>query len=163
VVPFDDTMFLKQNVDVLAFFTDDQLRRVTAVIDRKTFKAGQTVIFQGEVSNNFFVIKRGRVQVAARSGKEKMALAELKAGDFFGEISLLESTTATATIKALEDNTEILTISHDVFQTLLKQNPYLEARLRERIEARKKQKLDIMAKKDDSPKEGEGPAKAPES
>ena len=150
-MPFDDTMFLKKNVDVLSFFTDDQLRRVTAVIDRKIFNAGQTVIFQGEVSNNFYIIKKGRVQVAAKSGGAKADLAELKAGDFFGEISLLESSTATATIKALEENTEILTISHEVFQSLLKQNPYLETKLRERIESRKKDKTAKFVKKEEPP------------
>jgi len=149
-VPFDDTVFLKSKVDVLSFFTDEQLRRVTSVIDRKTYNKGQTVMFQGEVTNNFFVVKKGKVMVVAKVGKEKerVELAELKAGDFFGEMSLLESTAATATIKSVEEGTEILMIPHDSFQYLLKENPLLEKTLRDRIAARKQQKSDA------SPKEG---------
>jgi CRP-like cAMP-binding protein len=148
-VPFDDTLFLKTNVDVLSFFSDDQLRRITSVIDRKTYNKGQTVMFQGEVTNNFHIIKKGRVVVVAKSGKdkEKVQLAELKSGDFFGEMSLLESTAATATIKAVDDNTEILMINHDAFQDLLKQNPLLEKSLRDRINSRKQQRQDTIAQK----------------
>jgi len=138
-MPFDDTVFLKNNVDVLSFFSDEQLRKVTSVIERNSYKKGQTVMFQGEVTHNFYVIKKGNVVVAAKDAKDKtkVTLTELKAGDFFGEISLLESSAATATIKAAEDDTEILTIVHESFQYLLKTNPQLEPALRQRIAARK--------------------------
>src|SRR4051794_23189481 len=107
-MPFDDTIFFKQNVDLMTFFgelTDEQLRMLTAVIERDTYSAGRTVLFQGEMTHNFYVIKRGKVLVSTKHPKEsdKVVLAELKAGDFFGEISLLESTAATATIKVVED------------------------------------------------------------
>ena len=148
-MPFDDTVFLKRSVDVLSFFTEEQLRRVAAVLDRKTYNTGQTVVFQGEISHNFHVIKKGKVMVAAKSGKDKVELAELRAGDFFGEMSLLDSTAATATIRAAVDDTEILTFSRDIFHTMLKNNPPLEILLRERILARKKQTADVFQK--DSP------------
>jgi CRP-like cAMP-binding protein len=143
-MPFDDTAFLKLSVDVLQFFTDDQLRKVTAVLDRQTYNKGQTVIFQGEVSRNFYVIRKGRVAVAAKSGKEKADLAELKPGDFFGEMSLLDATAVTATIKA----TEILMIPHEQFQYLLKENPLLEKTLRDKMAARKQSKADAFTKKE---------------
>jgi CRP-like cAMP-binding protein len=76
-MPFDDTMFIKRNVNVLAFFTEEQLRRVTAEIERQICPKGQTVIFQGEISHNFHIIKRGRVQVFAKAGGERTLLAEL--------------------------------------------------------------------------------------
>lgn len=149
-MPFDDTLFLKTNVDVLSFFTDQQLRKITSDIEHKNYKKGGTVMFQGEVTNNFYVIKRGKVMVLAKSAKDKdkVQLAELKAGDFFGEMSLLESTAATATIKAVEDDTEILMIPHASFQVLIKENPLLEKTLKDRIEARKKQKSEAMASKE---------------
>jgi CRP-like cAMP-binding protein len=76
-------------------------------------------------------------------------LAELKAGEFFGEVSLLESTSATATIKAVEDGTEILMIPHDSFQALLKEHPVLEKSLRDRIAERKKAKAAALPKKEE--------------
>ena len=64
--------------------------------------------------------------------------------------SLLESTAATATVKAIEDDTEILMVPHNSFQYLLKENPLLGNALQERIAARKKQKTDATAKPEDS-------------
>lgn len=149
-MPFDDTVFLKKNVDILSFFTDEQLRKVTASIDRKILDAGQMVIFQGEIGQNFYVIKRGSVHVTARSGKDKVELADLKTGDFFGEISLLEEKPVSATVKVAEANTEILTISHDVFQQMLKDNPPLELMIRQRINERRLRREQAM-KKDTPP------------
>jgi CRP-like cAMP-binding protein len=148
-MPFDDTMFFKTSVDLLAFFSDDQLRRITAIVERKSYNKGQTVMFQGEVSNNFYIVRKGKVVVVAKSGKDKVELAELKAGEFFGEVSLLESTSATATIKAVEDGTEILMIPHDSFQALLKEHPVLEKSLRDRIAERKKAKAAALPKKEE--------------
>ena len=149
-MPFDDTLFLK-NVDVLSFFTEDQLQHVTAVIEHKTYNQGQTIMFQGELTNNFFVIKKGKAVVVSKTGKEKTQLAELKTGDFFGEMSLLESTSATATIKSSEDGTEVLMIPHEAFHFLLKTHPLLESTIRQRISTRKQQRLDNLAKKGPNP------------
>jgi ATP-binding cassette, subfamily B, bacterial len=145
-VPFDDTIFLKKNVDILSFFTDDQLRKVTSVIDRKIYDGGETIIFQGEIGQNFYVIKKGKVQVTARSGKDKVELAELKAGDFFGEISLLEEVPVSATVKVGEPGTEILSFAHDVFQRMLKDNPPLELMIRQRINERRLRREQAMKK-----------------
>ena len=145
-MPFDDTVFLRKNVDILSFFTDEQLRKVTAVIDRKICDPGQLVIFQGEIGQNFYIVKRGKVQVTARSGKDKVELAELKDGDFFGEMSLLDEVPVSATVKVVEQDTEILTISHDVFQTMLKENPPLEMMIRQRINERRLRREQAMKK-----------------
>ena len=150
LLPFDDTVFLRKNVEILSFFTDEQLRKVTAVIDRQIYDPGKLVIFQGEIGQNFYIIKRGKVQVTARSGKDKVELAELKGGDFFGEMSLLDEIPVGATVKVTEADTEILTISHDVFQTMLKDNPPLEMMIRQRINERRLRREQAM-KKDTPP------------
>lgn len=145
-MPFDDTIFLKKNVDVLSFFSEEQLRLITAQVDRKTYKNGQTVVMQGEIANCFYIIKKGKVavQVKQGQGKEKVKLAELKSGDFFGEVSLLENTAAIATIKAIEDDTEILMLNHDAFHDMLKKMPALEKALKDRIAARRQEKKKLL-------------------
>lgn len=146
-MPFDDTMFIKRNVDVLSYFTDDQIRTITQDIDRQVYKKGQTVVFQGEINTNFHIIKRGRVEVLAKGGSEKVKLAELGAGDFFGEMSLLDSGTANATIRSLEDDTVILMVPLDVFKHFLRQNPALELALREKVAERQRQRAARMTPK----------------
>ncbi|MBL0057706.1 MAG: cyclic nucleotide-binding domain-containing protein [Elusimicrobia bacterium] len=143
-MPFDDTLFIKRNVDILSFFTDDKIRQITAELVHQTFKSGQTVVFQGEISHNFFILKSGSAQVFSKSGGNKVLLGELKAGDFFGEISLLDSTTADATIRSTADNTEVLMVPHDTFKRFLRENPGLELSLRERVAARIRQKAEAL-------------------
>ncbi len=149
-------MFLKRNVDVMSFFTDEQLSALTAEIERHTYAKGQTVIFQGEISHNFHIVKQGKVQVYAKEGGDKALLGELNPGEFFGEMSLLDSTTASATIRAAEDNTEILMISHDNFKRMLRENPALEMALREKVAERQRQRHAAM----EARKKG-GPPPAP--
>jgi CRP-like cAMP-binding protein len=149
-VPFDDTIFLRKNVDILSFFTDEQLRRVTAVVERNVYDAGKLIIFQGEIGQNFYIIKRGKVQVTARSGKDRAELAELKTGDFFGEISLLDEVPVSATVKVTEADTEILTLAHDVFRKMLAENPPLELMIRQRINERQIRREQAL-KKDPPP------------
>ena len=146
-MPFDDTVFLKKQVDVLSYFSEEQLRMVTSEIERNIYKTGQTIMFQGEVTKNFYIIKRGKAEAFAKTDGQKFALGELKAGDFFGEISLLESSSAIATVKAVEDETEVLMLTHESFQHLLKTIPAIEKILRDKIQERRKQKSDAVDKK----------------
>jgi Cyclic nucleotide-binding domain len=49
-------------------------------------------IFSGEVGKEMYIVNRGRLQVVADNGKTVMA--SLKAGSYFGEISILNMGTA---------------------------------------------------------------------
>lgn len=48
--------------------------------------------FAGEVGKEMYIVNRGRLQVVADNGKTVMA--SLKAGSYFGEISILNMGTA---------------------------------------------------------------------
>lgn len=48
--------------------------------------------FAGEVGKEMYIVNRGRLQVVADNGKT--VLATLKAGSYFGEISILNMGTA---------------------------------------------------------------------
>lgn len=135
-MPNDDTIFLKTKVDVLSFFNEDQLRRVTPDIERNSYGKGDMVILKGEVTSGFYIIKKGKVAVQTKT-PQGMQTAELIAGDFFGEISLLENIAATASIKSVEDGTEILVIPHGSFQKLLEMQPLMKKTLLDKVAARK--------------------------
>ena len=65
----------------------------------RTFKAGDTVIVEGEGGVGFFVIDSGHATVSV-GGDER---GKLGPGDYFGEIALLGDTDRTATITAQDD------------------------------------------------------------
>lgn len=135
--PFDETMFLKQSVEVLSFFNEEQLRRITPDIERSAYAKGQTVLMRGEVSSAFYIIKKGRA-VATYKTKTGMVTAELKAGDFFGEISLLEDMPSDASIKSDEDDTVVMMIPSASFNKLLEMQPLLKKGLQDKVAERRK-------------------------
>jgi CRP-like cAMP-binding protein len=74
---------------------------VERLLHRRAFTAGETIFQQGEPGLGMFIIVEGRVSIQMEpSGRE---ITELNAGDFFGEIALLNETARTATARASSD------------------------------------------------------------
>jgi hypothetical protein len=79
-------------------------------LSARMVQPGIVVISQGEVGDRFYLIDRGRVAVTA-DGRH---VADLGAGEFFGEIALLRDVPRTATVTATEE-TRLLTLERDQF------------------------------------------------
>ncbi|MFH2204736.1 MAG: cyclic nucleotide-binding domain-containing protein [Elusimicrobiota bacterium] len=144
-MPNDDTMFLNAKVDILSFFNPDQLRKVTPDIEHHIYKNGESVVFKGQITDGFYIIKQGQVVVSTKNGKGQPVSVKLGVGDFFGEMSVLEDTAATAGVKAGADGTEILTIPHDSFQKLIGMQALLLVNLKKKADERKGQLADKSA------------------
>ena len=72
---------------------------LTRESQRVTFPAGAVVFAEGDMGDRFFVIESGTVAVTIGGA----AIRDLAAGDFFGEIALLQDVPRTATITATSD------------------------------------------------------------
>lgn len=130
-------MFLKGQVDVLSYFDENQLRKITPDIERKTYMNGQKIVLRGMITRDFYIIKKGKATATAKLGDTPQTI-ELKPGDFFGELSLIESAASDVTIVASEDGTEVLTIPHNSFQKLVEMQPVMKKMLQDKITARRK-------------------------
>jgi CRP-like cAMP-binding protein len=85
--------------------------------------AGQEIICEDDDDTDFYFIIRGRFGVYTTSPLgEVVELAELGAGEFFGEVALLSGTSRTATVKAL-DSGELLKVDGLVFYGYLEKYP----------------------------------------
>jgi len=136
-MPYDDTVFLKNSVDILSFFNEDQLRKITFDIDHKTYAdKGDVVILKGAVTSGLYIVKKGKAVVTMKPPSGPPITQELGAGEFFGEISLLENTASAVTVKTVEDNTEIITIPHDSFKKLMEMMPVIKKALMDKVKAK---------------------------
>ena len=54
------------------------------------FRSGDTIISEGEAGGTAFLIKAGSVKVTVGEGAKARTVAELGAGEVFGEMSLLD-------------------------------------------------------------------------
>jgi CRP-like cAMP-binding protein len=81
------------------------------------------IIREGDAGQGLFVVLAGEVEVTKRQpdGSE-LQLARLRAGDVFGEMSLLANQPTTATVRAARAST-ILFLARDYFQRLVQALP----------------------------------------
>ncbi len=103
----------------------DILNRLTLV----RFLKGAKVMRQGETGDTMHLIKEGRASVTV-SGKDGSAVpvAELKEGDFFGEIALATNKPRTADVTALTD-LALVEFSKPVIRDVLARYPLVKALL----------------------------------
>ena len=94
--------------------------KITKIANWKTFKSGETIIRQEHLVTDLVLIYNGTVDVVV----DKKKVAELKDGQFVGEMSFLTEKSATATCIVKHD-TECLMWKQPEFKELLKRNPSL--------------------------------------
>lgn len=90
---------------------DDQERAVLAErLDVITVAAGKTMFSIGDPGDSLFVLRSGKVELSFKNDTgHKIVVQSAEAGDFFGELSLLDGGSRTATALVLED-TEALVV-----------------------------------------------------
>lgn len=113
--------FLRQ-VPLFSNLNDKQLSHIAEICTKKQFRA-QTVLFrEREPGSAFYIVNAGSVKlyISNQSGEEKI-LSVFKAGDSFGELSLIDGKPRSASAQALEDSTMIV-LGADTFLGLLKSN-----------------------------------------
>jgi rhodanese-related sulfurtransferase len=81
---------------------------------------GETVIREGDEGDYYYVVESGRFQVERMVGGAKVALAELRSGDPFGEEALVSEAKRNASVYALSDGA-LLRLARQDFNALLRE------------------------------------------
>jgi ABC-type bacteriocin/lantibiotic exporter with double-glycine peptidase domain/CRP-like cAMP-binding protein len=95
--------------------------------------AGDVVVAEGSESDSVYVVVDGRLPVT--QGAAGDVIGVLRAGDFFGEVGVLESAPRSATVTA-ETESELLRIDADSVHELMGKSPRFRSRLSELAEQR---------------------------
>jgi CRP-like cAMP-binding protein len=74
---------------------------------KAAFKAGEVVFEEGAEGHSLYVVVRGAFEVYRLQGGKRLRLAEIKAGQHFGEIALLGGRRRTASVSAMENSLAI--------------------------------------------------------
>ena len=86
------------------------------------FKAGDTIISEGDEGDTAFFVVSGAVDVAVGRGANARVVGRLEIGDVFGEMCLIEPGPRSATVTAACD-TECLAASYQEFIAAIEENP----------------------------------------
>jgi CRP-like cAMP-binding protein len=102
--------------------------------ERIKAKRGQVLIRDGELGDSYYMIESGRCEVSKTVGGAQVVLAQLRAGDSFGEEALVSETSRNATVTMKTDGT-LLRLAKPDFIELLRA-PLLHAVERDDAERR---------------------------
>jgi CRP/FNR family cyclic AMP-dependent transcriptional regulator len=104
---------------------DDALRSVAGQMRKRRYRRNEVIFHQGDIGDSFHVIAAGGVKIVLPSAEgDEAIIASLKAGDFFGELALLDRSPRSTTATAIEA-TETLTLPREGFLELLQDDPEL--------------------------------------
>jgi hypothetical protein len=116
--------------------------KISRAAQWETLKRGERIITQGMPVPDLYLIYNGTVDVQVNNQN----IAELRDGEFVGEMSFLTEKVATATCK-VKHETQCLVWKQRDFKELLKRNPSLYFTIQSVLSAQVSDKLVISSKK----------------
>ncbi len=118
-------------------------------------RKGEFIFRQGEKSDCVAYVTRGRVEVLREIDGKYMAIGHVRAGEYVGEMGVLEDKPRSATVRAVEDSTMEFT-ERDEFLRLISEDPEQSLELLVRLSARLREAdglvAEAMARKGKPPK-----------
>ncbi|MBD3649128.1 MAG: cyclic nucleotide-binding domain-containing protein [Pseudomonadales bacterium] len=106
------------------FIPPTNIQTLFSKFEEVKYNEGDAVIKQGEPGDYFYVIQSGQAKVERTSGGKTTLLAELKAGDNFGQDALISDVPRNATVTMLTKGT-LMRLAEPDFESLL-MSPVLE-------------------------------------
>lgn len=117
-----DVIHLLKQVSLFKKCKEDELKHVEAHITKRTYPVGTLLCRQGERDGYLYMVADGSVKIYHENseGKEKV-ITIFKAGDYFGELEIIDNVPRSASVCTVEQST-ILSIKREAFLLLLEQN-----------------------------------------
>ncbi len=113
-------------IPLFAGFSQEEFNDFTKVMNVHPLPEGMAIVDQNDKGKSVYLIASGSVKVFTTllSG-ERVDLAVLRSGDFFGEIAFLTGKPRTATVETAEDSV-ILEITEDKLREITTQRPHIQ-------------------------------------
>lgn len=121
---------------VFSVLTDEQLERIAAAATETEHAEGEALTEQGVIGHRFHLILDGTAEVE-RDGEH---VADLRRGDFVGELGLLGGGPSTATVRATSPIV-CVTLEREAFWQVLEDEPAIALRILEVVSRRMVQEL----------------------
>lgn len=126
-----------RKVNFLSILSLETVDKIVAQFFKIYVKKGTLIIKEGEQGKAFYVINKGKCLVYKKQGLFfTKKLAELKEGDFFGEMSLIFDDKTSANVKAITD-VELFVLLKTSFTKILNDNPEVKKEIELIAEKRK--------------------------
>jgi CRP/FNR family cyclic AMP-dependent transcriptional regulator len=128
----------------------DDIERIAKICKERTYRNGETIFEENSSGDELYVIAKGEVEILVDPSMvsdrddiktEKSIIAQLRRGQSFGEIALVDQGLRSATARSASKNTHLLVIPREEILSLCETNPLLGYRLMRNLAADLSMKL----------------------
>ena len=118
-----------KSVSIFSDLSDVELASISKKMTPYSYSKGEFIVMEEMEGQQCYFITHGSVKIT-RSSKEgrEVILAILTAGEFFGEMSLLDGETRSANVLTLEE-TKVLALNRNDFMATLEEYPRVSIQL----------------------------------
>jgi GNAT superfamily N-acetyltransferase len=114
---------IARSVSIFQYLGDYEIARIQAICRERHYDAGEVLFRAGDPSKDLYIVLAGKVAVV--SGVESQhELAEIQAGECFGEMALIDGEPRSATA-VCKEACALLIITYGDFHNLMNQQPEL--------------------------------------
>src|SRR5512143_2654030 len=111
-----DPSFLQQ-IQLFAKLDDDERNVLAQQMAERTIKSGESLFRIGDPGDSMFIVSTGKVELFVKdTAGQKIVLHNAVTGDFFGELSLLDGGSRTASATGLEETQLYVLDREDLLQ-----------------------------------------------
>ncbi|XP_011191137.2 cGMP-dependent protein kinase 1 [Zeugodacus cucurbitae] len=135
----DENLTFLRAAPFLNDLSDAVLNKVVDLLQRKYYEPNACIVREGEVGNEFFIIRGGTVTIKKKNEQNvERVVDRRKRGDYFGEQALLNADRRQASVYADAPGTEVLKLDREAFISYLGTIPQLREKPEERRSAERK-------------------------
>ena len=110
-------------VQLFRRLTQDELEQLAVEVDQVSYQPGETIFNEKDKGDALYVVDSGSVRIwVVDEDVKPVTLAELKSGDFFGELAVLDRSARSTNATAIEES-KLHRLSSDDFQKFLMLHP----------------------------------------
>src|SRR5258707_9064185 len=111
------------NISLFQQLDDDERGVLASVMLERPVKVGEVLFKAGDPGDSMFIVQTGKVELFVKDkAGQKIVLHVSEPGEFFGELSLLDGGSRTATGNVVEEGT-LLVLDREDLQQLFRKRP----------------------------------------
>jgi CRP-like cAMP-binding protein len=114
-----DVQQLLKSISLFRGLNHEQLRRIAQLTYPETYHAADIIFEQDVEGDKMYVVSKGQVEIRVKGSTGAVnSVLILGQGQVFGEMALIDQGTRSATVVALQNETEVYAIAGDEFSAL---------------------------------------------
>ena len=136
---------LLASIPAFASLAADDLGTLAERLDEERFEAGRIIVEEGDASStSLYIVEEGEVEISRGRDKGRVKLAMMGAGQYFGELALIDGSPRSATVTA-KSPVRALVLERPDFVDFMHRDPDAAMRVMADLAARLRHTNDLVA------------------